>query len=100
LNFIIFVLYCGTLSSFFMLAQSGVAVNMKIVGSGQWGVGSKTETTEKVRFSRKKGCDLGTVRLSNALFMRLRNRPHVEALSNQAYFHHYLCRVRPAWQLI
>ena len=54
--------------------------NMKIVGSGQWGVGSKTETTEKVRFSRKKGCDLGTVRLSNALFMRLRNRPHVEAL--------------------
>ncbi|MDK2810824.1 MAG: hypothetical protein PWR27_1533 [Petroclostridium sp.] len=50
---------------------------MKIVESEQWGVGSKTETTEKVRFSRKKGCDLGTVRLSNALFMRLRNRPHV-----------------------
>jgi hypothetical protein len=85
---------------------------MKIVESEQWGVGSKTETTEKVRFSRKKGCDmgavrlsnegcdLGTVRLSNALFMRLRNRPHVAALSNQAYFHHYLCRVRPAWQLV
>ncbi|MBZ4646542.1 MAG: hypothetical protein JG777_2031 [Clostridia bacterium] len=29
-----------------------------------------------------------------------RHGPHVEALSNQAYFHHYLCRVRPAWQLI
>jgi hypothetical protein len=77
-----------------------VILDMKIVGNEQWGVGSKTETTEKVRFSRKKGCDLGTVRLSNAFFMRLRNRPHVEALSNQAYFHHYLCRVRPAWQLI
>ncbi len=73
---------------------------MKIVESEQWGVGSKTETTEKVRFSRKKGCDMGTVHLSNALFMRLRNRPHVAALSNQAYFHHYLCRVRPAWQLV
>ncbi|WP_094551352.1 hypothetical protein [Petroclostridium xylanilyticum] len=55
---------------------------MKIVGSGQWGVGSKTETTKKVRFSRKKGCDLGTVCLSNVLFMRLRNRPHVEAQFN------------------